>query len=308
MTRWIGRGLFGLFVLTLAAVLLTVRRDLPADEASARWARPPSKFVAVDGMRVHVRDQGTGPVVVLLHGANDSLFTWDGWVHELAGDHRVVTLDLPGHGLTGPHPEGRYSHADYAELVDHLMTALGVERFSLGGNSMGGQVAATYAILHPERVEKLIIVDATGLHREEPRPFVFRLFALPVVGSLFEVVTPRFVVAASVRDVFGDPAKVTDALIDRYHDLLLREGNRAATRTRATLPTEELAPVRLATLKMPVLILWGRKDRWVLPKYAERWRDAIAGAKLVWFDDLGHVPMEEDPVATARAAREFLSN
>jgi pimeloyl-ACP methyl ester carboxylesterase len=308
MVRWIGRGLLGLLVLAVAAGALMVRRDLPFEEVSALWLRPPSKFVEVDGMQVHVRDQGSGPVLVLLHGSNDSLFAWEGWVHELAGDHRVITLDLPGHGLTGPHPEGRYSHADMAELVDHLMTAVGVERFSLGGNSMGGQVAATYAILHPERVEKLILVDATGLHREEPRPFVFRLASWPVVGSLFTVVTPRFMVAASLRDVFGDPAKVTDALVGRYQDLLLRAGNRGATRARLSMPVEELAPVRLATLKMPVLILWGRKDRWVLPKYAERYRDAIPGAKLLWFDDLGHVPMEEDPVTTARAVREFLAN
>jgi pimeloyl-ACP methyl ester carboxylesterase len=257
-------------------------------------------------MRVHVRDRGSGPVLVLLHGSSSSLFTWEGWARELAGDHRVIALDLPGHGLTGPHPHKRYAPADMAEVVDHVATALGVERFTLAGNSMGGHVALNYALAHPARVENLILIDSAGLPREEPRPFAFRMAGWPIAGEITEWVTPRFLVAASVRDVYGDPTKVKDELIDRYLDLLLRDGNRRAMHIRFSGPQDVLSTQRLRQLRMPVLILWGAKDHWILPKYGERLRDVIPGAKLVVFDGLGHVPMEEDPAITARAVREFL--
>jgi pimeloyl-ACP methyl ester carboxylesterase len=304
--RFIRRGLIFLVFVLVAGGVAMVRLDRPAAEVAARWGTPPSRFIDVDGMRVHVRERGTGPALLLLHGSNASLFTWEGWARELSGEHRVIALDLPGHGLTGPHPQDRYTARDMAEVVDHAMTALGVERFSLAGNSMGGHIAVTYALAHPERVENLILVDAAGLPREEPRPLIFRLATWPVVGLLFGVVTPRFIVAANVRAVYGDPSKVTDETVDRYYDLLLREGNRRATRLRLSQADEPVDAGRLRELRMPVLILWGARDRWILPKYGERYRDAIPGAKLVVFDALGHVPMEEDPVATAAAVRDFI--
>ncbi len=306
MWRWIRRGLVVVLLLLVAGGVAAVRRDRPAAEVEARWGAPPSKFVEVDGLRVHVRERGTGPTLVLLHGSSSSLYTWEGWARELAGEHRTIALDLPGHGLTGPDPKERYAHQDMAELVDRLVAVLGVDRFSLAGNSMGGHVALAYALAHPDKVQSLILVDAAGLPRGEPRPLVFRLASWPLVGRLFDILTPRFIVAASLRQVYGDPTKVTDELVDRYYDLLLREGNRTATRLRLSRPEVPVDVARLRELRMPVLILWGARDRWILPKYGERYRDAIPGAKLVVFDGLGHVPMEEDPVATAAAVRDFL--
>src|SRR5262249_33246676 len=294
-----------LFVLLVAGGVAMVRLDRPAAEVEKRWGGPPSKFVEVDGMRVHVRDRGAGPALVLLHGSNSSLFTWEGWARAPAGARRVIAMDLPGHGFTGPDPRDRYATRDMADFVDRVVAALGVDRFSLAGNSMGGHIAAAYALAHPDKVERLILVDAAGLPREEPPPFVFQLASWPIAGRLFGILTPRFIVAANVRAVYGEPAKVTDELIDRYYDLLLREGNRRATRIRLSR-TDELDASRLRDLKMPVLILWGERDRWILPKYGERYRDAIPGAKLVVFPGLGHVPMEEDPVATAAPVRDFL--
>lgn len=308
MSRWIIRALLGLLFLIVFATLAMVRFDHPAAEVEARWATPPSKFIDVDGMRVHVRERGIGPALVLLHGSNSSLFTWEGWARELGGDHHVIALDLPGHGLTGPDPKARYTAQDMAELVDHVVTKLGVDRFSLAGNSMGGHVALAYTLEHPQRVEKLILIDSIGLPREEPRPFIFRITTMPLIGRLSQWVTPRFAVAASVRQVYGDPSKVTDDIIGLYDDILLRAGNREATRIRFSLPEDSDTPRRLGELHLPVLILWGTRDRWVLPKYAERMHQAIAGSKLVMLDGLGHVPMEEDPAGTARLARDFLGS
>jgi pimeloyl-ACP methyl ester carboxylesterase len=290
--------------LSALAALLGVRREIPAATAEARYASPASRFIAVDGMRVHYRDRGAGPALVLLHGSNSSLHTWEGWVSALSPGHRVVTLDLPGHGLTGPHPEGRYTAAGMAEFVDHFVAALKLDRFSIGGNSMGGDVAWHYALEHPERVERLVLVD----------PYVFpqapagvlRLFALPFIGRLSSWITPRFLVARALRDVYGDPARVSDAVIDRHYALLLREGNRDASRRRFSEPRDDGLTARLHELRMPALILWGSLDRWISPLNGERLVREIPGARLVTLEGLGHVPMEEDPARSVAPVLVFL--
>jgi pimeloyl-ACP methyl ester carboxylesterase len=291
----------------LIAVLLALgfHADRGAPELESRYARPPSQFVDVDGLRVHYRDRGSGPPLVLLHGSNSSLFTWEGWAERLAPTHRVVTLDLPGHGLTGPDPQGRYSAAAMAEWLDAFVTKIGLPRFALGGNSMGGSVAWHYALAHPERVEKLILVDSAGFPRREPRAPALRIASLPILGRVTRWETPRFAVAASVRDVYGDRSKATDDVIDRYYDLLLRDGNREATRERLSIKDDSLS-ARIGEIQAPTLILWGTEDRWILPKYGDQFRERIPGAKLVKLPGLGHVPMEEDPARSVAPVMAFL--
>jgi pimeloyl-ACP methyl ester carboxylesterase len=294
--------------LLLAGLAASVRRDLPASELEARYAQPPSRFLEVDGLRMHYRDEGQGPALVLLHGSNASLFTWEGWARELSGHFRVISVDLPGHGLTGPHPQGRYTPTDMAHALDAFRARLGLERFHLAGNSMGGSVAWHYALRFPERVERLVLVDATGYPREEPRPLIFRLLRAPVLGELFSTVTPRWVVEKNIRDIYGDPGKVTSALVDRYHALQLREGNRRATRERLRQGQDDDLWKRLGEVRAPTLILWGAKDRWILVKYGQRFDGDIPDSRLIVYPDLGHVPMEEDPARTAADVRRFLED
>ena len=175
-------------------------------------------------------------------------------------------MEIPGHGLTGPDPEGRYSLSEMAAFVDH---------FSLAGNSMGGGVAWHYALAHPEKLDKLILVDAYAY--PQPPPAMMKLFTVPVVGRLATWITPRFAVARSVRDVYGDPSRVTDEGIDRYYELLLREGNREATRERLSTRHDDGLTARLGEIHVPTLILWGTLDRWILPVNQRRSESARGG-------------------------------
>ncbi len=307
MGRVIWRVTVGIVAVVVLLLALGFRSDRHAAPLEARYAQQPSKFLGVSGARVHYRDRGTGsPAIVLLHGSNASLFTWEGWAEALASTHRVVTLDLPGHGLTGPDPKGRYSAAEMAALVDDFTTAIGLDHFVIAGNSMGGNVAWHYTLLHPEHVRALVLIDAAGLPRDEPRPIAFRLASSPLWGPLVRWETPHFMVAASLRDAYGDPSRVTDELIDRYDELLLREGNREATRERFSRPDDGMFS-RLGEIHVPTLILWGTRDHWILPKYAEQFHARIAGSKLVMLDNLGHVPMEEDPAASVAPVKELLN-
>jgi len=305
--KWIGIALGSLIaLLILAAFVVGFRPDISVEELKPKYTSAASRFVEVDGLAVHYRDQGPreAPVLLLLHGSSASLHTWEGWEARLKNDFRVVSVDLPAHGLTGPWPKnGDYSLDGYARFVDRFADRIALNGFALAGNSMGGAIAWTYAGLHPQRVEKLILIDAAGYPRPSSQRF-FGLLRFPGAEFMLRWFAPRFVVAMTLRSVYADPAKVDDALIDRYRDLVRRKGNRAAVIERLEAFKPNLA--LLAKIDMPVLIMWGAKDRIVLPADAFRFQNDIKDTTLKIYSDLGHVPMEEDPERSASDVRKFL--
>jgi pimeloyl-ACP methyl ester carboxylesterase len=282
------------------------RTDLAVEELTA-YAGPSSRFVEIDGMRVHYRDRGDGPAVLLLHGSNASLHTWEDWTEALVGAHRVVSVDLPGHGLTGPDPQERYATRDMVAFIDAFADAVGLERFALVGSSMGGRIAWATTVLHPERVDGLVLVSASGFPADGPPRFVYRVARLPVLGAVLTKLTPRWLIAAQLRSAVADPGVLSEGDVDRYADLLRREGNRAAVRTRLlTDPDDEDLRARLGEIAVPTLILWGEQDTWVPVAHAERFASAIPDASVIVYPDLGHLPMEEDPAGTVGDLTAFL--
>ncbi|MFZ3154617.1 alpha/beta fold hydrolase [Pseudomonas sp.] len=300
-----------LLLLALAgAVAWNWAPDRPVADLKPRWALPPSQFVAIDGMLVHLRDQGPrdDPApIVLLHGTSASLHTWEGWVAALQAKRRVISLDLPGFGLTGPFPDGDYRMAHYSALLAHVLDQLQVPRAVVAGNSFGGQLAWQFALDHPQRVERLVLVDAAGYPRNATSmPIGFRLAQIPVLAPLMANLLPRQMIEASIRNVYGDPDKVSDELIDRYYELTLRAGNREALRQRFIQVDAGRGHTRIAELKVPTLIIWGGRDELIPPVNAERFNRDIEGSRLVLFDELGHVPQEEDPARTVAVLMGFL--
>jgi pimeloyl-ACP methyl ester carboxylesterase len=308
------RALGVLMMASALAVGLWHAPDRPVQTLVARWAPPPSDFIEIDGQLVHLRDEGPrgDPApVVLLHGLSSSLHTWEGWAAALRQQRRVITLDLPGHGLTGPWTGSRAGH-DYqpetlARFVLQVLDTRGVQRFVVGGNSAGGDVAWRVALQAPSRVDRLVLVDALGPPFEGGRfPLGWQIARVPVIGRLTEWLLPRAFVAQGLAESYGHPERVTDALIDRYYELALREGNRHALRQRLTGWRPGEGAERIATLKLPTLAIWGGQDRLIPPAVGREFARLIAGSRLVVFDDLGHVPQEEDPARTLQPVREFL--
>jgi pimeloyl-ACP methyl ester carboxylesterase len=307
--RIAGVVLIACVVFALAGLMATWAPDRTVEQLSSRWAQAPSRFIDVRGMQVHLRDEGPrdDPVpIVLLHGTSASLHTWDGWVDELKLHRRVIRFDLPGFGLTGPSPSNTYSIAAYVEFVTAVLDTLGVKSCVVAGNSLGGQIAWATASAMPQRVNRLILVDAAGYPFQPVSvPLAFQVARLPGVRALMEYVLPRGVVLQSVRNVYGDPSKVTPELVDRYFELTLRAGNRAALAHRfAQISSGDVNQIR--ALKLPTLILWGGKDRLIPPDNAKRFEADIVGSRLVVFDLLGHVPHEEDAKSTLQPVKEFL--
>lgn len=314
MTAWILRAVGVLMMLTALAVAVSRAPDRPVETLVARWAPPPSDFVEVKGQLVHLRDEGPRAdalPIVLLHGTAASLHTWEGWAKALKPQRRVLTLDLPGFGLTGPFA-GQYAADDYrgdayARFVIDVLDALKLPRVVLGGNSLGGEIAWRVATLVPQRVERLILVDAAGpAFTPQSVPLGFVVARVPPLAWASRHLLPRELVAQGLASVYGDPARITPAVVDRYFELALREGNRRALSLRLQQMALGEDEARIATITQPTLILWGGRDRLIPPAVGRQFEQRIAGSRRVQFDDLGHVPQEEDPARTVEPVKAFV--
>lgn len=305
----------GGFAAILAIVFMLVRTpDTRRDDMIAKYGGEHAKFAeGAGGMRVHWRDEGCRdcPAIILIHGSNASLHTWEPLVQQLSGEYRVISYDQPGHGLTGAHPRDDYSAAGMFEALNAVANAARVDHFFLGGNSMGGWVAWRYALAYPERVDGLILIDSAGAplrDGETPPPLNlgFRLMRNPALRPLVEQITPRSLVKKSLLETTENDAIVTEAMVDRYWELLRFPGNRRATAIRAVTDREDAFADRLVDIRVPTLIIWGKEDKLTYATAAETFAERIPDAQVVILDNIGHVPMEEAPDATANAIRRFL--
>lgn len=304
----------GLLLTIVVAFLLLRTPDTDRDAMIGKYGGAEATFAAGPaGQRIHYRDQGRrdGPALILLHGSNASLHTWEPLVKRLGGDYRIVTLDLPGHGLTGGTPDKDYTAHGMTAAVDVVAARLGLDHFILGGNSMGGWVAWRYAIDHPERVDALLLLDAVGMPlragEKHPESNVgFRLLEYPIGRWLAMRITPRMLVEQSLRGSVEKQAIVDEPMIDRYWELLRFPGNREATVLRARIDREPAMADRAKEIEAPTLILFGKQDRLINATAAQTFNERIAGSEVVLFDGIGHLPMEEAPDETAEVLADFL--
>jgi pimeloyl-ACP methyl ester carboxylesterase len=285
--------------------------DLPASFLEKRYATADSFFLDVGGVRTHVRDTGQSGApadaipLILIHGSLESLDVWDGWAEQLGKRARVITVDLPGHGLTGTWERDEYTIEAYADFIEVLADTLHLDRFALGGHSMGGAVAWSFASTRPERVSQLVLVDSSGFPGTNTAPLPIRLARTPVLGNIGIYFKPDLFARRGLLEIYADPAMVTRERVTRYAELQRYPGNRHATLERVRTQ-EPLDPTTLRRLDVPTQIIWGAKDRYLPPADAFRFQSDIKGARLSIFENLGHNPMEEDPAATAKAVDAFL--
>jgi pimeloyl-ACP methyl ester carboxylesterase len=300
-----------LLLAIIGGLILGWTPDTDAAAMRAKYAGPTSQFIDVEGMKIHVRDVGpkTGPVIVLLHGSNASLHTWEPWIKFLSASYRVIAFDQAGHGLTGPHPKADYSTAAFVRAVDGVTQKLSVTKFTLGGNSMGGGIAVAYAIAHPDRLNGLVLVDASGAPDTKPKslPIGFRIAQTPGLRSLALYITPRALLENSLRDSISVQSIATPAMIDRYWELLRYPGNRQATIDRFATKRVPIDPAAIRAITVPTLVIWGEEDK-LIPFSAGQWFAAnIKGATLLSYKQIGHAPMEEAATETANDLMAWLA-
>ncbi len=304
-------GFYGWFILSMLALIyggFNYYSNIPLAELKKQYSYEDSKVMNIVGMKVHYRVTGSGEPLVLLHGTGSSLHTWEGWTKELSDQYQVISLDLPGFGLTGKHFANDYSIKAYTDFLDIFLDKLGVTHINLAGNSLGGHIAWQYALDHSNRVKKLILLNASGFQKEDADvTLAFRLANIPVVNKLMLRVTPKSLVESSLEEVYHNDNKVTDELVNRVHSLQLRRGNRQAFIDKSSYEYADRS-ADLKNINCPTLIQWGKHDAWFPIDWAKDFEAAIPNARVIIYDQAGHVPMEEIPEETARDARQFLES
>ena len=304
-----------LFYAVLVVLILLIKgvvyKDIAVDDLKKEYANEHSKFIEINGMQVHYRDEGKGFPIVLIHGTASSLHTWNAWTKSLVKTNRVIRMDLPAFGLTGPNATADYSIKSYTNFLHQFLEKIKVDKFHLAGNSLGGNIAWNYTAAHPQNVEKLILIDASGLPTNKPQPAIFKMAKTPVLSSFFLYVTPKFFIKKNMEEVYADNTKISDDLITRYHKMALRVGNRQAFIDRAKIdfkPTAKANYEKLKSIKTPTLLIWGAKDTWIPLDNGKRMNAALTNSKLVVLENSGHVPMEESPDESLVVLKAFLDD
>lgn len=298
---------FTLGIVAAVFVLLLISACAPSQQyIISKYTTSESKFIDIDGLRVHYRDEGKGSVLLCLHGIQSSLHTWDGWVKEMKNHYRIIRIDLPGWGFTGASNFG-YGRNETVKFLKKFVDAMGLKKINIAGNSYGGFLAWNFVVDNQDMVDKLIILDAAGYPFKPPSAVT--LMTAPVIRNLYPIITPRFMVAKYTRDVYGTKSRVTDETIDRYYHLMMYNDNRKESVKffQEIIGQFEMESASVKTIKKPTLIMWGRQDNWIPLSVMERFKKDIPHARVIVYDGTGHVPMEEIPEITAKDADAFLS-
>ena len=308
--QYIGFGIVTILVAVGVGILVLAEKDKKLETLLPIYANKESKFLPVLGMQVHYRVEGPASdtlPIVLIHGTSASLHTWDSLTLLLKDKKKIIRFDLAAFGLTGPNKENTYNAEVYNIFVDSVLEKLKVTSCIVAGNSLGGSIAWHYALYNKKRVQQLILLDASGYPKKNEKGSIgFKIASMPVINNLLLWVTPKFLVKKSLEGVFVDKTKINEESIDRYHDLLLREGNRKAALSifKAGFKPN---PEPIKTIQIPTLIMWGDQDQLINVSNAYLFNKDIMGSKLVVLQNVGHAPMEEAPSKVAAAICAFLN-
>jgi pimeloyl-ACP methyl ester carboxylesterase len=300
-----------LLALAAALYLLLRRGDVPYAALEKKYATPASRYADLPGgIRMHYEDVGDPhkPAIMLLHGYGDSFLTWQPVVERLKDRFHLIVPDLPGHGLTRAPGGFVAEQGAYARVVDVFAGEIGLKRFAIVGNSMGGGVAWRYALDHPDKVSGLVLVDAAGWPDETLKapPLAFRiLMSRPGRWYLQRMETVPITRAALQAD-FHNPALATDAFVRRWVEVQRAPGHRRILMSLRPSAASAASREKLSKIAVPTLILWGRDDHLIAPASAEKFKQAIAGSELVYYPNAGHLPQWEQPDRTATDIGSFV--
>ncbi len=302
---------FGVLAILLVGTVVLWTPDANREDMISKYTTTASNFVTDDdGMAIHYRDEGNkdGPVIVLLHGAGASLHTWEKMVGEMSGVYRLISLDFPGHGLTGPDPERDYSAASLMDAAQTVMDTLGVERAVIAGNSMGGWISWRLALAAPQQTAGLILIDASGPQiADKPSLYLAARITNSGIGRFAaQKITPKPIVRKTLSQVMYDETLITDELVDRYWELTRFPGNRKAMSDRAKVDREVNYWDRVGEINVPVFILWGEHDVTTPLSFAQAFDEKISNTQVKVYSNAAHLPMEEVPLEVAQDISDWM--
>jgi pimeloyl-ACP methyl ester carboxylesterase len=298
-------------LLLLVVYGLYLRPDLTVSKAEdkAKYSLPNSHFINYKGAEVHYTESGSGFPILMIHGyggSNRDFLVLDSLIND---KYRVIRVDMPGFGLSDfpAQPTGHTNFIKaYAAYFNFMLDTLHIDSCYVMGNSLGGLMACQLALDHPDLVKKLVLFNSAGYEMEEVMKTAnASLLKNSLAQQVVSKGVPKFFVKMGVKRVVYDASKLTPEKVQRVADFWNREGNMAhlvALATTDTFPDEST----IKSIACPTLIFWGKQDKIINLKYAERFHTDIKGSELIVYDSCGHVPMMERPEEVKLEVLRFL--
>ena len=310
-----------ILIILFISIYNSVYFDISKNEIIAKHAKGASDFLELaDGSKIHFRDEGNkdGKVLLLVHGFNGSLFNYEPLVPYLSDNYRVISLDLPAHGLTGAVKSDLYSHKAYQNVIEEVVEILEVDKFYFVGHSMGGMIAWRYALDNLDQLNGLIIIGSAFFGNEQEfedfqtinaPPLAFELIESKFFIRLLEFITPRILVKEGISQSVYDQSIVTDELVDQFHDIILMEGTRVSIGKLAEVHEDDFIadPLDLRKITIPSLIIHGEEDNLVNIRFIDHFIEQIPNSKLISYPKTGHMIPMEVPLELSRDMKDFIN-
>lgn len=273
--------------------------DISPRQAINKLADENSKWITLNGVRVHYKDEGKGDAVLMLHNSLMWNGIWDEWIPHAPKELRLIRPDIPGFGLTGPTPNGDYSMQALTQFVADFMDALDITKVSIIGFSLGGQLAWRYALRAPSRVNRMVLINPTG-YPEKELPDVFKL-AQSWKGNILRFVGSRNLLEKRIRSMCVNKDQPVSYFFDKLLVSQRRKGNRSAS-IRFMREPSDLQYKNIKNIKVPTQVQWS------LYPQEEQFSKDILNSELEKLNTLGHFPCLESPALCSKKAFDFITN
>ncbi len=302
----------GVLGLNFALIFLLVAGCSPQQAAHPASERYPMKQVSVEGINISYMEKGQGSAIVLVHGIPTSSFLWRDMIEALSAHGRVIALDLPGFGFSDPPRDGDYRISNFARVLERFLEALSIEQATLVCHDWGGPIALTYALRHPDKYERLIILD-TFLHRDlPPWPLSMKVAKIRPIGEIFMWIGGKSVARSGLEKGVMNKSRITEGLVQRYY---MPDGNpdKLNRSMLGTLRIDymkdlEFIEKNLNTIEKPTLILWGENDTYLPLSLGDRIHNDIMGSQMERIPNCGHFVPEDQPELATKIIGAFLRN
>lgn len=281
--------------------------DKSKSELEKIYSSPKNAYINALEVNIHYQDTGPSknPIPILfLHGFGASLQTWDTWSQSLSNEYRVISVDLPGFGLTGEDPSGIYTDERSVEVLEAFLKALQISKVVLVGNSMGGKFAWQFTARYPNQVAKLVLISPDGY--ASPGIEYGKKPEIPAIAQLYRYFFSKTFLAMNLEPAYANPKTLNDDLVNRYYDLMLAPGVRGAILARMQQTVLKDPVPSLANIQVPTLLIWGEKDAFIPISNSNDYLKVMPNVKRVSLPNIGHLPQEEQPTIGLAALKEFL--
>ena len=308
-------------ILIFIVIYNSIYFDIPKNEIVSKYAKGASEFIELDdGSLIHIRDEGNkdGKIIVMVHGFNGSLFNYEPLIPYLSEKYRILSLDLPAHGLTGAVKSDIYSHEAFENVIKEVVKIQGVDEFYLIGHSMGGMIAWRYVLNNIKQIKGLVIIGSPFVGSEieyndfqsvNAPPAAFKLLDTALFREMLSYVTPRLLVKEGISQTVFDQSIVTHDLVDQFHDIILMGGTREAIGKLIISHEDNFIadPTILRKINIPTLILHGEEDNLVDIRFVSHFVEQIPDVKLISYPRVGHMLPMEIPIQLSKDIQNFVN-